>query len=77
MSKPRRPAASLVRTISHTHAEPAFVGHPGELNPPLLSCMQQPLAVLLLQCGSTRFYLLPVRHAGNGLGRGYFFTHVH
>lgn len=26
------------------------------------------------QCGSTKFYLLPARHAGSGLGRGYFFT---
>ena len=24
------------------------------------------------QCGSTKIYLLPARHAGNGLGRGYF-----
>ena len=30
--------------------------------------------VMFAQCGSTKIYLLPARHAGNGLGRGYCFT---
>jgi hypothetical protein len=29
--------------------------------------------VVFSQCGSTEIYLLPARHAGNGLGRGYLF----
>lgn len=34
--------------------------------------------VMFPECGSTKIYLLPARHAGNGLGRGYFFlTYVH
>jgi len=34
------------------------------------------LAIVLCGTGAPGFQLLPVRHAGNGLGRGYFLSEL-
>jgi uncharacterized LabA/DUF88 family protein len=74
--------------MAHTHVA-AFrcmrhsVTHGQTFGPGVLLVLSFPAALVLtstpflgylLQCWGTRIYLLPARHAGNGLERGYFLS---